>query len=171
MHQNISLKMFEISQNLIVVGMCGLIALGVFQLLISIILVSSVKNLNRETHTLLKEAYGCLRKIEGLTASRREQLQKQYDKIMEQLTARLPVIIASQASASIFETEKKILTRLAELEPNLKDDAGAQRKLNDLIKSMEDLEHTVVSLTAESVRKVLSDSKGDFFSSDEKMAA
>lgn len=163
--------MFEINQNLIVIGMCGLIALSIFQLLISIILVSSVKNLNKETHALLREAFGCLRKIEGLTASRREQLQRQYDKIMEQLTARLPVIIASQASASIFETEKKILTRLAELEPNLKNDVTAQRKLNELIKSMEDLEQTVVNLTSESVRKVLADSKGDFFPDDERMAA
>ena len=163
--------MFEINQNFIVIGLCGLLALGIFQLLISVILISSVKNLNKETHALLREAYGCLRKIEGLTSSKREQYQRQYDKIMEQLTARLPVVIASHASASIFETEKKILTRLAELEPNLKNDLPAQRKLNELIKSMEDLEQTVVNLTAESVRKVLSDSKGEFFTDDDRIAA
>jgi hypothetical protein len=43
--------------------------------------------------------------------------------------------------------------------------------MEDLIRSMEDLEHTIVSLTAESVRKVLLDSRGEFLNEDERLAA
>jgi hypothetical protein len=132
-------------------------------------LALSFRLLRKEMSDLLKETHGCVKKIEGLTSSRRELMQKQYEKILAELTARLPVTIASHASQSILETEKKILARLAELEPIL--DTSGQKKMEDLIRSMEDLEHTIVSLTAESVRKVLLDSRGEFLNEDERLAA
>lgn len=112
-----------------------------------------------------------MRKIEGLTASRREAFVKQYEKLHDQLTTRVPITVATQASSSILDAEKKILTRLAELEPQMKADPVSLKKFDELIRTMEDLEHTIVTLTAESVKKVLRDNRGDFLMDEENLAA
>ncbi|MBX7142957.1 MAG: hypothetical protein K1X79_00750 [Oligoflexia bacterium] len=118
----------------------------------------------REQALASREIFGLVRKLEGLTSSKREQMLKQYDKILDQLSHRLPPTIASQASEQIFETESRILARLADLEPSLKSDQGAQKKMDELIKSMEKLEQTLVASTAETVQKILADNRRALFS-------
>ena len=177
MHPNSTLKKavsrlrMEISPTYILNALWILGCVTVFQVLAIATLISSFHRLKKETSELLKETHGCMRKIEGLTASRREAFVKQYEKLHEQLTTRVPITVASHASTSIFEAEKKILTRLAELEPQMKADPVSLRKFDDLIRTMEDLEQTIVTLTAESVKKVLHDSRGDFLAEEESLAA
>ena len=123
-----------------------------------LVMVSMFFTLHRdakEKAQLNKECFGLMKKIEGLTANRREQVAKHYDKMLETLSNRLPTIVAAEASALIYETEKKILMRLAELEPTLKDDKESQKKMDDLIKTLENLEQTIVNLTAHAVKRVM----------------
>lgn len=148
-----------------------LASVAAFQLLAIACLISSFHRLKKEASELLKETHGCMRKIEGLTSSRREAFVKQYEKLHDQLTTRVPITVATQASSSILDAEKKILTRLAELEPQMKADPVSLKKFDDLIRTMEDLEHTIVTLTAESVKKVLRDNRGDFLMDEENLAA
>jgi len=143
------------------------IAVTLFQFLLAIYMAFSLRLAARERNELHKEMYGLLRKLEGLTATRREQMLKHYDKILESLSIRLPPTIAAQASATIFETESKILARLAELEPHAIKDDTSRRKMDELIKSMENLEQTIVALTAETVRKVMVDSRRNFIEEDD----
>lgn len=110
--------------------------------------------------------FGLVRRIEALTSNRRELMVKQFDRMLANLSTRLPSTIAAQASQRIFETESKILTRLAELEPNLKKDEISRRKMDDLIRSMEGLEQTIVALTAEAVRKVMVESRSDLLDAE-----
>lgn len=145
---------------LLLVGLAGL------QLFLTFCTVVALRQASRERSEVYKEMFGLIKKLEGLTASRREQMSKQFDKILENLSLRLPPAIAAQASQSIFEAESKILARLAELEPNLRQDRVGQEKMDDLIKSMEKLEHTIVALTAESVRKVMLESRQAIFADD-----
>src|SRR5688572_10532040 len=93
------------------------LALGALCLqgLLALTLVLALRSANRERHALHKELFGLTRKIEGLTAHRREQVLKHYDKILDSLSVRIPTTVASQASQLIFDTESKILARLAEL--------------------------------------------------------
>jgi len=119
----------------------------------------ALRSSSKERAVLNKEMFGLLRKIEGLTSSRREQMLKHYDKILANLSTRLPTTIAAQASTMIFETESKILARLAELEPQLNKNGSDKRKMDELIQSMENLEQTIIALTSETVRKVMVDSR------------
>jgi hypothetical protein len=130
--------------------------------------IFSLVKAGKERSAVHREMFGLMKKIEGLTSSRRDQLLKEYDKILESLTHRLPPIIASQASASIFETESRILTRLAELEPNLKRDDPSFKKMDDLIQSMERLEQTLVTSTAETVEKILIESRTGLLAQESK---
>jgi hypothetical protein len=132
------------------------------QLFTSIYMAISLKAASRERHILNKEMFGLVKRIEALTSSRREQMLKHYDKILANLALRLPPTIAAQASQTIFDTESKILSRLVELEPEFKTNESARRKMDELVKSMENLEQTVVNITAESVRKVMLESRSDF---------
>jgi hypothetical protein len=88
---------------------------------------------------------------------------KHYDKILEGLTARIPTTVAAQASNLILETESKILARLAELEPNLKDDEGSRKKMDELITTMEKLERTLVSSAADTVQKAMAEGRRSLF--------
>lgn len=138
------------------------ISLGcVIQLFTSIYMALSIKAASRERNALNKEMFGLVKRIEALTSSRREQMLKHYDKILSSLAMRLPPTIAAQASTIIFETESKILSRLAELEPGFKNNEAARRKMDELIRSMENLEQTVVNITSEAVRKVMLESRSD----------
>lgn len=134
-------------------------ALVFLQLILAVYMLASLRVASRERAELNKEMFGLLRKIEGLTATRREQMLKHYDKILENLSTRLPPTIAAQASATIFDTESKILARLAELEPAFAKDDASRRKMDELIKAMENLEQTIVALTADTVRKVMVESR------------
>jgi len=119
----------------------------------------------QEQRTLNKEMFGLLKKIEGLTAQRREQILTQFDKLVESLTNRIPALVAAQASDKIFETESKILTRLAELEPSLSNEEHKD-KLDDVIHSMEALEKTLIAHTATAVHQVMLESRRSIFDED-----
>ncbi len=135
------------------------IGLTLLQVLLAGYLLATLRASASERTALNKEMFGLLKKLEGITSSRREQMLKHYDKILQNLAVRLPTTVAAQTSAMIFDTESKILARLAELEPQLKVDESSKRKMDDLIKSMETLESTIVALTAETVHKVMIDSR------------
>ena len=140
--------------------------LALLQLLLACYMLASLRIAARERALMNKEMFGLLRKLEGLTATKREQILKHYDKILENLTMRLPPTIAAHASSTIFEAESRILARLAELEPNVKQDEASRRKMDELIKSMENLEQTIVALTAETVRKVMVESRSNLLEED-----
>lgn len=139
------------------------IAASSVQFILSIYIGFAVRSALREHHILSREMFGVMRKIEGLTAHRREIFMRQYEKLMDSLSARLPTTISAHASEAIFETESKILKRLAELEPHLADDEVSKRKMDDLIASMEKLDKTIVALTSDTVRKVMLESREQLF--------
>lgn len=131
------------------------------QVFFSLYLSSALRNAVNERTQLNKEMYGLVKRVEALTAGRREQILRHYDKILANLSVTLPPTIAAEAGQLIFETESKILSRLAELEPDMKSNELARRKMDELIKSMENLEGTLVAITAEAVRNVLIQSRSD----------
>ena len=166
----------EITANYLLVGITGVLGLFVgLQLLLSIFMFAALRNSAKSRAQLDREMFGLVKKIEGLTAHRREQMLKHYDKILETLSSRLPPTIAAQTSQVIFETESKILARLAELEPNLSGDEAGRRKMDELIRTMEKLEQTIVVLAADTVRNVMVESRRNLIEqedlSDERMAA
>jgi len=142
----------------------GIIACAfVLQSILGFCLIWYIRSSHRESQALYREMHGAVRKIEGLTANKREQMLKHYDKILAEVSLRLPPTVASQAGTMIFETEQRILSRLAELEPNLNDDQESRQKMDDLIKSMENLENTIVDLTANTVQSVMAQSRKELF--------
>lgn len=141
-------------------------AIGIVQLLTCCLLLMAQRSLKQEAAALNKETFGLLRRFEGLTASKREKILKEYDRMLEELSNRLPTTIAAQASQRIFETESRILNRLAELEPVLKEDKMSQNRMDELIRSMEQLEEALVGSTAETVKKVFLETRSSLFSED-----
>ncbi|RIL11966.1 MAG: hypothetical protein DCC75_01340 [Proteobacteria bacterium] len=161
--------MLEINSDiLMIIGLCAGLFVGL-QLVLTIGMLISLRSASRERTVLAKELFGLVRKLEGLTSNRREQMLKHYDSLLDSLSARLPPTIAAQTSQIIVETESKILARLAELEPNLKDDHG-RKKMDDLIKSMENLEHTIVVLAADTVRRVMAEGRRTILEDDGKFS-
>jgi arginyl-tRNA synthetase len=136
------------------------------QVVINIVTVSSLRGMIKEREVLHREIFGLVKKIEGLTSSKREVMLKHYDGLLEVLSTRLPTAVANQSSQLIFETESKILARLAELEPNLQSDEQSKAKLDDLIKSMENLEKTLVNLTSDAVKSVMVEGRRSLFEAD-----
>ncbi len=163
--------MTELTNHLtyIIAGVVGCVVLT--QLFFTLYLFKALRDSNRERSKLHTDMFGLLRKIEGLTSSKREQMLKHYDAILEDLTHRLPPAIAAQAGEVIFDTESKILSRLAELEPNLKEDAQGMEKMDQLIKSMENLETTIVRLTADAVQNIFTESRKSLFEENEKISS
>jgi len=158
--------MLQIDQNsLLIIGAC-MAVFGVFQMLAVTYMAISLRMASGERARMNKEMFGLLKKIEGLTAHRREQMLKHYDTILDNLSTRLPPTIAATTGQAIYEAESKILKRLAELEPDLKGDKNSLDKMNDLIKSMENLETMIVTLTADTVQRVMSDSRRGLFDED-----
>lgn len=159
--------MIEISIPTLYLLMGAFSALVALQIGLGVFSWAAMRRHSREQSQTNREIFGLVRKLEGLTASKRELMLKRYDKILDELSHRLPPTIASQASQQIFETESRILARLADLEPGLKGDQSAQKKMDELIRSMEKLEHTLVSSTADTVQKVLADNRAALFNSSE----
>lgn len=113
----------------------------------------------RERHQLSRELFGVLNKIDGLTASRREQILRHYDGVLGELAAQIPDQVGREAGRRIFETESRILTRLAELEPDLSNDPSSQSKMNELIEVMESLEITVSQIATTTVRDAMDEAR------------
>lgn len=148
------------------------VSAGSFLLLLSIVLSISVllalRKAAREREIVNRELSGLFERIERLTSSGREQILKHYDGLLESLSQRLPTAVAAQASEVIFDTESKILFRLAELDPSLNKDAESRRKMDELIKSMEGLERTIVDLTSDAVRHVMVEGRQSLFPEESK---
>lgn len=151
--------MFNIEIPISAVLLAGGAMLVTLQLVLSIIMLIGLRTSSRERALLNREMFGLVRKLEGLTASRREQMVRHYDRMLEGLMKRLPPTIAAQTGQVIFDTESKILSRLAELEPSLKADEDGRRKMDELIKSMENLDSTIVSCAADTVKTVMAESR------------
>jgi hypothetical protein len=150
----------QIALSIEVLLVTGTIALFIgLQLLVGIAILIGSRAAARERHLLHKEMYGLVKRIEGLTANRREQILKHYDEMLEHLATRLPPTIAAHTSNAIIETESKILQRLAELEPSLGNDESSRRKMDELIRSMEGLEKTIVALAADTVQRVMAEGR------------
>lgn len=135
----------------------------------NILTLFSLRSASKERQALNKELFGLMKKIEGLTSSRREQMLRHYDSLLEVLSTKLPTAVAAQTSQIIFDTEAKILTRLAEIEPNLNNDEKGKEKLNELIRSMEGLERTLVNLTSDAVRDVMVEGRRSLFAGDSEL--
>jgi hypothetical protein len=153
----------ELSQEMLLAIGGALGAAVILQLGLALYLIASLRTANRDREQASREIFGLLKRLEGLTADRRERMVKHYDKILEGLTARIPTTVAAQASNLILETESKILARLAELEPNLKDDEGSRKKMDELITTMEKLERTLVSSAADTVQKAMAEGRRSLF--------
>jgi hypothetical protein len=128
-----------------------LVVLGVFMFLAWI--------LSRERQRLGRELIAVVKKIDGLTSDRREQILRHYDGILGELAAEMPERIVRETGHRIFEAESRILTRLAELEPDLKNDPVSREKMNELIEVMEYLETAVAEIAATTVRDALGEAR------------
>lgn len=160
--------MLEILSSLPTLAFFSLIAgMVLIQSLLTVYLLASLRTANKERSEVHREIFGLMKKIEGLTATRRETMLRQYDKILENLAKRLPPTIAAQAGQRIFETESKILSRLSEIEPTHLQSEETKKKIEDLIRTMENLEHTIVVLTSDTVQKVMVDARRDLFEDEQ----
>jgi len=137
--------------------MSGLVLGG--QVLICVWMLVSLHLATKERARLTTEVFGLLKKIEVLTASRRERFIRHYDTILQALSNRLPPTIAAEVSQQIIETESKILRRVAELEPNLRDNLESRKKLEEIIHSMEGLERSIVTSASNTVKNVMLESR------------
>ena len=162
--------MIEFVQENTIVVLIGIGGLLLFQLLTTLFMAITLWAASRDRASLSKEMFGLMRKIEGLTANERDLMLKHYDNILEDLSSRLPSSIAAQAGDMIFQTESQVLTRLAELEPNLASDEDTRLRMDKLIQSMENLEARVVSITAEAVENVMAENRRDLFKGDYQAA-
>ena len=137
--------------------------------LISLVCCLYVAAVSRAHRALMqgavKELYGTMKKIEGLTAGKREQILREYDRIVQDLRLRLPSVIAAQASDAIFDTEKTVLQRLAEIDPSIRDEARKE-KLDELLRSMERLQETIVQGVCETVQKSLAEARREIASDE-----
>ena len=129
-----------------------------FQLGLASYLFFSSRASHKALNDGVRELYGIMKKIEGLTATRREQLHGEFDRIVQTLGLRLPTVIASQAGDRIFEAESRLLKHLSEIDPGIKDEKNKE-KIDDLIKSLESLQESVISITSETVRTALMDAR------------
>jgi hypothetical protein len=130
-----------------------------FQCMISLAVLASLRANAHDRAKNTKEVFGLVRKLEGITAENRTQLLRHYDSLLQGLIARLPATVASEAGDMIFDTESKILKRLAELEPALHSSDEARKKLDEIVTAMEGLESTLVSLTSKAVREAMEEGR------------
>ena len=134
-------------------------AFAAVQLFAALAVYQYVRSIAKEHHLLTRELFGALKKIEGYTAHRREQMVRHYDEMLVKLQQEVPRTISERTSDLVFDTERRILTRLAELEPNLKGDAESLEKMDSLIQSMERLEASVSLAAADAANAVLGEGR------------
>jgi hypothetical protein len=159
--------MTELSNQILPLGLAGLVGLFIgLQLILTAAVLISLRASARERSQLNKEMFGLVKRIEGLTSNRREQMLKHYDGMLEMLSTRLPPTIAAHTSQVIIDTESKILNRLAELEPNLRDDETSRKKMDELIASMEHLEQSIVASASDTVQRVMAEGRRSLLDDD-----
>jgi hypothetical protein len=142
------------------------VAATMLSCIVTVCVLCVLCSVSKENRTLNKEMFGLVKRLEGLTAHRRDQVLTQFDKLVDTLASRIPTIVAASAGDRIFETESTILARLAELEPELASDEQ-KKKLDTLIQSMESLEKTLIAHTATAVHQVMLENRKTLFDEDE----
>lgn len=145
----------ELSLTICIVSLCASVLAVIWSLGI-------VRAANKEHRRLNREMFGLVRKIEGMTSHKREQVLHHFDKLVETLANRIPTLVAAEAGEKIFETESAILRQLAELQPQPESEEERE-KLDMLIKNMEALESTVVAHTASAVHQVMQENRRVIF--------
>lgn len=153
------MQVAEITNNVLIIAAIIGITMFLVQLSLAAVMMIVLRIASKERAEQNKEIFGLVKRIEGLTAQRREQMLQHYDRLLESLSNRLPVMVAGQASTKIVEAETQILRRLTELDPALQKDKASRDKLSELIRSMEGLEDTIVNLTAEAVRDIMGEGR------------
>lgn len=156
---------FTQEQIIFFIGVSGGVSL-LLQVLLALAVIYLTRAHARDRAELEREMFGLVKKLEGLTASKREQILRHYDSMLETLATRLPPAVAAQTSKLVVETESRIITRLAELEPDLKSNSESQKKMDELIKQLEHLEETLVATASDAVRTVMLDSRRALFDDD-----
>ncbi len=150
--------MSELGQYAIL-GASIFVGLLLLQVILSVYMTIVLLVSSRDRKQLNRETFGLLKKIEGLTSERQQQLKARYAHAISGLQDRLPIAIASQVGERIYQTESAILRELAALEPNLADPTS-RRRFDDLIKTMESLEEELIRVTAQTVHTILEESAG-----------
>lgn len=158
--------MYSILESPALILLTVTMSLVILQLAVNIASIFALRSNARERADNSREFYGLVRKMEGLTAERREQMLNHYDKILENLSNKLPVLVAGQAGQKIFDAESKILSRLAEIEPLVKGNEAAHSKMDELIRTMEGLETTIITVTSEAVKQVLTEGRRELLDDD-----
>jgi hypothetical protein len=100
-----------------------------------------------------------VRKTEAITADEREQIVRLYDRFVQRILRRLPDELAETTEEALFRTEELILRRLAELEPNLRHDPQARTRLDDIIRSMETLNDSIIRVNVDAVERALRENR------------
>lgn len=157
-----------ITENAALVLLMAAVIIGSLQIIVMLLVLVGLRANSKDRYKHSKELFGLTRRIEGLTAERRQQILSHYDSLLEKLSNKLPILVAAQAGERIFDTESKILTRLADIEPLVKDNPTADKKMNELISSMESLEETIINITSEAVRDVMSEGRRSLFDSEKQ---
>jgi hypothetical protein len=138
----------------------GAVLLGIFQVLVIVAALSLIRKTNRERKQLSKEVSQTLNKMEVMTMRDRNQLARHYDRMLESLSNRLPAVLSNKAGELIFDIEKQILAKLAKVQPGIDAD---DEEIDNLIRSMERLEDTIIAATGDVVRNTLLESRKGIF--------
>ena len=147
--------MADLTNNiLLITGVSGL-AMIIVQFVLALLMIVVLRVSARERAEMNKEIFGLVKRIEGLTAQRREQMLQHYDRMLESLANRLPIMVAGEASSRIVETETQILHRLTELDPAIRHDETQSRRLDELVRSLEGLEDKLVTITSDAVKQIM----------------
>ncbi|MCI5066340.1 hypothetical protein MRY87_11510 [bacterium] len=135
----------------------------------AITVLLSLRTAAKERTRLNRETFGLLKKVEGLLAQKQEKMKRDYDELLENMTGQVPITIARKVGKDIYETEKSVLMRLAEIEPQLEGDSLAVQKMEAIIKSMEKLETTVIDAASKAVEQTLREKRRTLFSEPESL--
>jgi len=136
--------------------LAAIVLLGFFQLLVVLAALLHLKRTRIERYEVNQSIQQMLQRLEVLNLRDRGEFVHLYEGMVESLVNRLPVMVSTRAGDAIFEIEKRVLAQLALIDPRL---TSSAQTVDDLIRSMEKLEDTVITVVASSVRDALLDSK------------
>lgn len=158
--------MSESLQNAPVLGFLILLA---SQLFTFFLIWSSIRQSHRERLVTDKELYGLIRRVEGMTASKQEQVLLYFDELLEGMHTKLPLAIAEEAAGLIRDVESNILSKISHIELSRASQNREQAEhTTDLMLAVESLESTVQKLTANAVHNIMSNTRRHLFSPDKE---
>jgi hypothetical protein len=161
---NLGLDVSSLTTGSVLLGLMVIVL--ALQVSVAFYLLGKLQFASQERSKLYLELFGMLRKIEGLSSGRRALISHNLDIMLERLAKQLPSRIAAEAGEVIYKTESSMLKVLADLEPNLPQMPAMKERVEKLVISMESLESTVVSLTSETVRQAIMDTKRSILDAD-----